>query len=188
LQTLLWKKKVIILLKRKGEFMDYASVESEHGQAAEGRRQYVAFSLNGEEYAVDSGNVVEILELSTVTNVPHLPDFFKGVINLRGSIIPVIDMKLKLGMAFAGYKKHTCVIVTEFSKGVMGLIVDSVSDVLHLPEEAISAVPSFGPGIRTEFIKSMGRVMDRLLMILDIERALAGEEILLTSRSIGGVS
>lgn len=95
------------------------------GQVIEGQ-QYVTFDLNDEEYAVDALKVQEIIELANITKVPHLPEFFKGVINLRGTIIPVVDMKLKFGMNGGDTQKHTCVIVTEFSGGVMGLIVDSV--------------------------------------------------------------
>jgi purine-binding chemotaxis protein CheW len=139
-------------------------------------QQYVTFELNKEEYAVDAVNVREIIELSQTTKVPHLPEFFKGVINLRGTIIPVMDMKQKFGMDHGADQKHTCVIVTEFSGGVMGLVVDAVSDVLHMPQESISATPSFGTKVRTDFIKGMGRVGERLVIMLDIDRVLTEEE------------
>ncbi|MCL4456679.1 MAG: chemotaxis protein CheW [Nitrospirae bacterium] len=145
------------------------------GEVVEGR-QYVTFGLNNEEYAVDALNVQEIIEMASITHVPHLPEFFKGVINLRGTIIPVVDLKLKFGMASEGYRKHTCVIVTEFSGGVMGIIVDSVSDVMHMPKESVSATPSFGSQIRTDFIQGMGKVSDRLVLILDINKVLTEEE------------
>lgn len=145
------------------------------GQVLEGQ-QYVTFYLNEEEYAIDAINVQEIIELANITKVPHLPGYFKGVINLRGNIIPVVDLKLKLGMASGAYKKHTCVIVTEFSGGVMGLIVDAVSDVLHISEDAVSATPSFGTSVKTDFIKGMGRIGDRLALVLDVDRVLTEEE------------
>lgn len=153
------------------------------GQAVEGR-QYVTFGLNNEEYAVDAINVQEIIEMASITHVPHLPGFFKGVINLRGNIIPVVDLKLKFDMGAEGYKKHTCVIVTEFSGGVMGLIVDSVSDVLHMSNEAISAAPSFGAKIKTDFIKGMGKIEDRLVLILDMDKVLTEEETLIISEQL----
>jgi len=139
-------------------------------------QQYATFTLNEEEYAIDAVNVQEIIELTNVTKVPHLPEYLKGVINLRGTIIPVIDMKMKLGMKAEGAGKHTCVIVTEFSGGVMGLIVDLVSDVLHIPAEAVSPAPAFGAKIRTDFIKGMGKMGDRLVLMLDIDKVLTEEE------------
>lgn len=145
------------------------------GQVIEGQ-QYVTFNLNDEEYAIDAINVQEIIEMTNITKIPHLPEFFKGVINLRGTIIPVVDMKLKFGMNGGGTQKHTCVIVTEFSGGVMGLIVDAVSDVMHMSEETISAPPSFGAKIKTDFIKGMGKVGDNLLIILDVDKILSEEE------------
>lgn len=139
-------------------------------------RQHILFHLNHEEYAVDAQQVREIVELPHITKVPHLPDFIRGVINLRGIIIPVIDLKMKFDMHSEEYKKHTCVIITEFSGGVMGLIVDSVSDVLHMAEGNIASPPSFGERVRTDFIKGMGSIDDRLVIVLDLDRVLSQEE------------
>lgn len=160
--------------------MTQALTEREIGSRSEGQ-EYVTFTLNDEEYAFNALNVREIIEFGNVTKVPHLPDFFKGVINLRGTIIPVVDLKQKFGMESGNYKKHTCVIVTEFSKGVMGVIVDVVSDVMYLPNEFISSTPSFGTKIRTDFINGMGKVGDRLVLILDVEKVLTEEEALIIS-------
>jgi purine-binding chemotaxis protein CheW len=146
-------------------------------------QEFVTFVLNDEMYAIDALNVQEIIEMANITKVPHLPDFFKGVINLRGTIIPVVDLKQKFGMATDGYRKHTCIIVTEFLGGVTGLIVDAVSDVLHMPDETISAAPSFGTKIRTDFIKGMGKVGDSLAIILDVNRVLSEEEALLVTEA-----
>jgi purine-binding chemotaxis protein CheW len=157
------------------------------GQVAEGQ-QYVTFSLNDEEYAIDAINVQEIVELANITKVPHLPEYLKGVINLRGTIIPVVDMKMKFGMKGEAAQKHTCVIVTEFAGGVMGLIVDAVSDVMHLPEESIAATPSFGTRINTDFIKGMGQVSDRLVLVLDINKVLSEEETALVSEAASGAA
>ncbi len=158
--------------------MDISEVKL--GEVIEGQ-QYVTFNLNHEEYAIDALNVQEIIELSNITRVPHLPDFLKGVINLRGNIIPVVDLKLKFRMNSGSYQKHTCVIVTEFSGGVMGILVDSVSDVLHMSEGSISEAPSFGTKIKTDFIKGMGKIADRLVLILDIDKVLTDEEISIVS-------
>ncbi len=156
-------------------------------QVAEGQ-QYVTFSLNDEEYAIDAINVQEIMELANITKVPHLPEYLKGVINLRGTIIPVVDMKMKFAMKGEAARKHTCVIVTEFSGGIMGLIVDAVSDVLHLPEESIAATPSFGTKINTDFIKGLGKVNDRLVLVLDIDKVLSEEEAALVSEAAAGAA
>ncbi len=157
------------------------ATEKDHGEEKE---QFVTFYLNKEVYAIEALRVQEIIELPGITKVPHLPEFLKGVINLRGTIVPVVDLKLKFGMRSEGYKKHTCVIVTEFSGGVMGLIVDAVADVLPLSERGISAPPSFGTRIRTEFIKGMGRFNNDLVIILDIEKVLTSEEASALSEAV----
>ncbi len=139
-------------------------------------QQYVTFSLNDEEYAVAARNVREIIELTNITKVPQLTEHFRGVINLRGTIVPVVDLKLKFGMRSDGYRKHACIIVTEFSGGIMGLIVDAVSDVIQIPEESIAAPPSLGSRIRTDFVRGMGRVGGDLVIVLDVERVLSDDE------------
>jgi len=139
----------------------------------EEKQEYVTFGLNNEEYAIDARNVQEIIELTSITNVPHLPGFIKGVINLRGTIIPVVDLKQKFCMSSDGYQKHTCIIVTEFSGGVMGLIVDAVSDVMHMTRESISDTPSFGARINTDFIKGMGKAGDNLVIVLNVDKVLS---------------
>jgi purine-binding chemotaxis protein CheW len=139
-------------------------------------QEYVTFYLNEEVYAFEALRVQEIIEYSAVTKVPHLPDYLKGVINLRGTIIPVVDLKGKFGMASEGYKKHTCIIVTELSNGVMGLIVDAVSDILYLTKSNISDTPSFGAKVNTEFIKGMGKVSDNLVLVLAVDKILSGTE------------
>ncbi len=141
-----------------------------------GSRQYVTFALNNEFYAFDAKRVREIIELTGITRVPHLPGFLKGVINLRGTIIPVIDLKARFGMDSAGYPKHACVVVTAFSGGVMGVIVDSVSDVLHLADAAVDATPSFGGNIKTDYITGIGKVDDSLVIILDADKVLSDDE------------
>lgn len=140
-------------------------------------KEYVTFSLNAELYAFDALQVQEIIELATVTKVPHLPGHLKGVINLRGTIIPVIDLKQKFGMeGYGQYRKHTCIIVTEFSAGVMGLIVDTVSDIMNIAESSISAAPDFGTRINTEFIAGMARTGDNLVLLLNVDKVLTDEE------------
>ena len=144
-------------------------------------REYITFSLNEETYAFDVLHVQEIIELTSVTKVPHLPEYLKGVINLRGTIIPVIDLKQKFGMACGEYKKHTCIIVSEFSRGVMGLIVDTVSDILTMSPDTISESPEFGSSINTGFIAGMGRTADGLVLVLDVDKVLTADESLVVA-------
>ncbi|BCS52677.1 chemotaxis protein CheW [Geobacter sp. SVR] len=155
------------------------------GQADSGQ-EYVTFTLNDELYAFDALNVQEIIELTGVTKVPHLPSYLKGVINLRGTIIPVVDLKEKFGMQSGEYKKHTCIIVTEFSRGVMGLIVDTVSDILNMSPRDISAAPDFGASINTEFIAGMGKTGDNLVLVLDVDKVLSVDEAIVLEQAIGG--
>ncbi|HAM53277.1 MAG TPA: chemotaxis protein CheW [Nitrospiraceae bacterium] len=139
-------------------------------------QQYVTFSLNDETYAVPASRVQEIIELGKITPVPHLPVFLKGVINLRGIIVPVVDLKLKFGIDSPGYKKHTCVVVMEFSTGIAGLIVDAVSDVFHLPEQSIAKAPSLRTPIPVNFISGIGEAGHRLILLLDVDAVLSCEE------------
>ncbi len=154
-------------------------------EQSEAGQEYVSFTLNDELYAMDALNVQEIIELSNVTKVPHLPEYLKGVINLRGTIIPVVDLKMKFGMESGDAHKHTCVIVTEFPGGVMGLIVDAVSDVLHMAESSITQAPSFGARVRTDFLKGMGKVGDRLVLVLYIDKVLSDEESAMVAEMAG---
>lgn len=139
-------------------------------------QEYVTFTLNEELYAFDALNVQEIIELTSITKVPHLPPYLKGVINLRGTIIPVLDLKQKFGMATGDYKKHTCIIVTEYSRGVMGLIVDTVSDIINMLSQDISEAPDFGTSINTEFISGMGKAGENLVLVLDVDKVLTADE------------
>lgn len=146
-------------------------------ESARDEQQFVRFALNEEEYAVGAISVQEIIRLGKIRSVPHLPNFLKGVINLRGTIIPVIDLKVKFGMSSDGYDDHTCIIVTEFSGGVMGLIVDEVSDVLRLSENDIAEKPSFGTSVNADFIKGVGNADETMVIILDVEKVLSDREV-----------
>jgi purine-binding chemotaxis protein CheW len=149
--------------------------------------QYVTFELSNETYAIEALKVREIIELAYVTRVPTLPEFFKGVINLRGTIIPVIDTKMKFGMGSDDYRRHTCVIITEFQNCLTGLIVDAVSDVLHISKGSISAASSFGTTIRADFLRGLGNIGGKLLIILDIDRVLTPEVPSYINEAGGGI-
>ncbi len=132
--------------------------------------QFVTFCLGDEEYGVDILKVQEIIGITPVTKVPYLPDFIKGVINLRGIVVPIVDLRLRFLLPMAEYTDRTCVVIIKVAERVVGMVVDSVSEVMEIAEAMIDATPSFGQGVRTDFIEGMGKVDDRLLLLLNIEK------------------
>ena len=142
--------------------------------------QYLSFKLGEEIFAVDVAKVREILDVTAITKVPQTPDFMRGVINLRGSVVPVMDMRLKFGMPPTERTVNTCIIVMEVSQDgetmVLGSLADSVQEVLDLEPEQIEAAPRIGTRLRSDFIKGMGKQNERFIIILDIDRIFnAGE-------------
>ena len=143
--------------------------------------QYLTFKLAEEVYALDIGKVREVLDFTTVTKVPRTPDFMRGVINLRGSVVPVVDLRLKFGLSATEKTVNTCVIITEVTVDndttVLGCLADSVQEVLDLATEEISAPPKIGTKLRTDFITGMGKRDDRFIIILDIDKVFSVEEL-----------
>ncbi len=139
--------------------------------------QFVTFCLGDEEYGIEILKVQEIIGLSSITRVPHLPDFIKGVINLRGIVVPVIDLRARFELAMAEYTDRTCIIILKVDDRIFGIIVDTVSEVISISQDNIQPTPSFGSRIRTEFIKGMGKIGERLVILLDVERLLSDEEL-----------
>lgn len=139
--------------------------------------QFVTFTLGDEEYGVEILKVQEIIGLPPVTRVPHLPQFTKGVINLRGAVVPVVDLRLRFNLDLAEYNDRTCVIITKVSDRVTGMIVDVVSEVAEIPDDLIDPTPSFNSQIRTDFIKGVGKIDKRLVILLDVDRLLTDEEL-----------
>ena len=146
-----------------------------------GTRQYLTFRLGDEVFAIDVANVREILEYTTVTKVPKTPDYMKGVINLRGSVVPVLDMRQKFGMEGIQKTIDTCIVVVEVSYDseeiVIGALVDSVQEVFELEAENIEPAPRIGTHVKTEFIKGMGKKDDRFIIILDSSKVFSAEEL-----------
>ncbi len=146
-----------------------------------GTRQYLTFQLGDEVFAIDVANVREILEFSTVTKVPKTPEYMRGVINLRGSVVPVVDMRQKFGMSSTEKTINTCIVVVEVTYGnediVMGALVDSVQEVFELEAGNIEPAPRIGTHVRTEFIKGMGKKDDRFIIILDSSKVFSAEDI-----------
>lgn len=139
--------------------------------------QLVSFTVGKEEYGVHIEDVQEIVRMPEITHLPQTPDFIKGVINLRGNIIPVIDMRERFNMEAKEYTYVTRVIVIKLEKKLVGMIVDTVSQVLVLNEDDIDEAPDIIHGISKEFIEGIGKVNDQLIIILDITKVLTAEEI-----------
>jgi len=143
--------------------------------------QYLTFKLADETFALDVAKVREILEQSNITKVPQTPDFMRGVINLRGSVVPVIDMRLKFGMTATEQTVNTCIIVAEVQMEdeiiVLGALADSVQEVIEMEPEQIEAAPHIGTRLNTDFIKGMGKHDGRFIMILDIDKVFTSDEL-----------
>ena len=144
-------------------------------QAAAG--EYLSFTLGEEHYGVDILKVQEIRGYDAVTRVPDAPDYIKGVINLRGTIVPVMDLRLKLRLGEARYDSFTVMIVLNVGQRVIGIVVDGVSDVLPLQQEQIRATPEFGTAVDTRCISGIGTVDDRMLILLDIQTLIDSAEL-----------
>lgn len=138
--------------------------------------QLVAFCLQGEEFAVDIQKVREVLKITQITPLPQSLDFIEGVINLRGEVIPVVDLRKRFRIAGSGETGKNRIIIVEIQENLVGLIVDSVTEVLHLTASAVEPPPRRLAGTRTDFIQGVGKLGDRLLIILDLEKILSSEE------------
>jgi purine-binding chemotaxis protein CheW len=144
--------------------------------------QYLSFYLDNEVFALDISKVREVLEYTTVTKVPQTPAFMQGVINLRGSVVPVIDMRLKFGMSITEKTINTCVIIVEINLDgettVLGAMADSVQEVFELEAGEIEPAPKIGTRLNTEFIKGMGKRDDNdFIIILDINKVFSSDEV-----------
>lgn len=148
--------------------------------------KYLTFILADEEYGLEILKVREIIGILKITSVPKIPDYVKGVINLRGVIIPVIDLRLKFGIAEAEYTQETCIIVVnvEIKKKevLMGIIVDTVNEVLDISADNVEEAPSFGGSVETEYILGMGKVKNSVKILLDIDKVLSSKELLAISK------
>ncbi|HHC72863.1 MAG TPA: purine-binding chemotaxis protein CheW [Thiotrichales bacterium] len=145
------------------------------------REQYLSFLLGDEEYAVDILKVQEIKGWSGVTPIPNCADYVKGVINLRGTIVPVVDLRLRFGLPASEYGPLTVVIVLRIVGGgrgrIMGVVVDAVADVHNLPVEELKPPPTFGASVDTEYLRGLATVEERMLILLDIDRLLSSGEL-----------
>lgn len=149
--------------------------------ALDSHSQYLTFTLDQELFALDIVKVREVLEFSTVTRVPRTPDFMSGVINLRGSVVPVVDLRLKFGMVATEKTVDTCVIIVEVNLDgedlVLGALADSVQEVFDLDEEQIEPPPRIGTRLDTRFIEGLGKKGDEFIIILNIDKVFSTEDL-----------
>lgn len=150
-------------------------------QGASSTSQYLTFKLDQELFAVDIGKVREVLEFTTMTKVPRMPDFMRGVINLRGNVVPVVDMRLKLGLSKTEKTVDTCVVISEVAvdgeRTVLGALVDSVQEVIDLDASSVAPPPHMGSRVDSAVIRGMGKREDQFIMILDLDKVFTASEL-----------
>jgi purine-binding chemotaxis protein CheW len=143
--------------------------------------KYLTYSLGKEEYGIGILKVREIIGMMPITSVPRTPGFIKGVINLRGKVIPVVDLRVKFGMGAVDYTERTCIIVVEIANAAgtiqMGIVVDSVSEVLNIKRSEIEETPTFGANLSVDYILGMAKIGGGVKILLDIDKVLGGAEI-----------
>ena len=147
--------------------------------------QFLTFLLGSEMFAIDILGIKEIIEYGNLTSVPMMPEFIRGVINLRGAVVPVVDLSARFGRSASAVTRRSCIVIIEAEgeeeKQDIGVVVDSVSEVLEIPAAEIEPAPSFGAKIRTEFIHGMGKVKDKFVIILDANKVLSVDEMAMLS-------
>ncbi len=149
--------------------------------------KYLTFSLADEEYGISILKIKEIIGMMPITTVPQTPEFVKGVINLRGKVIPVIDLRLRFGMDSIDYTERTCIIVVEIdgSAGIVqiGIVVDAVCEVLNVNDGDVEETPTFGAKLNTDYILGMAKMEGGVKILLDIDQVLSGDEVALLERA-----
>jgi purine-binding chemotaxis protein CheW len=147
--------------------------------------QYLTFSVAGEVFAIGILNIKEIIEYGNLTEIPMMPPFIRGVINLRGAVVPVIDLSVRFGRQSTEIGRRTSIVILEVGEGQekqdIGIVVDAVHEVLEIPDREIEPPPAFGAKIRTDFIRGMGKVNGKFVIILNIHRVLSVEEMAMLS-------
>jgi purine-binding chemotaxis protein CheW len=160
----------------------------EKQEAAPPGRQHLTFNLGGESFAIAISSIREIIEYRQPTDVPMMPGFIRGVINLRGRVVPVVDLSVRFGRAPSQVSRRTCIVMLEVAhegqQQEIGVMVDSVSAVLEIAEADIEPPPSFGARLRSDFMTGMGKVNDKFVMILDTAQVLSIEELSM----LGGIA
>jgi purine-binding chemotaxis protein CheW len=152
-------------------------------------QQYLTFLLGGEMFAIGILNIKEIIEYGSLTEVPMMPSFIRGVINLRGSVVPVVDLSARFGRSKTEVSRRTCIVIIEVEnadeKHDIGVMVDSVSEVLEIPRSEIEPPPAFGAKIRVDFMAGMGKVAGKFVIILDADKVLSVDELSMLGQAAG---
>jgi purine-binding chemotaxis protein CheW len=147
----------------------------------ERREQYLAFTLGGETFAMDIRSIREVIQFGGITEVPLMPPFIRGVINLRGSVVPVIDLFVRFGRPACAVAHRTCIVILELAQGdstaELGVMVDNVSEVLSIAASEVEPAPAFGSDIRADFIAGVAKVGERFVILLDVNHVLSVEEM-----------
>jgi len=151
-------------------------MQENQGQAADSR-ELLTFTLGSEEYGIDILKVQEIRGYDAVTTIANSPEFIKGVINLRGIIVPIVDMRIKFGLGNVTYNNLTVVIILNVASRVVGMVVDGVSDVIALTAEQLKAAPEFSGTMDTQYITGLGTVDDRMIIVVDIEKLMTSRDM-----------
>jgi len=151
------------------------------GTNAAGKQQFLSFQLGAEEYGIDILRVQEIRAYEKATRIPNTPQFIKGVINLRGVIVPVVDLRMKFGLESAEYNEVTVVVVLNVTDRTIGIVVDKVSDVLTLADADIRPAPEFTARVDNAFVRGLATIDERMLIIADIERLMTGADMALVA-------
>ncbi|HLU14543.1 MAG TPA: chemotaxis protein CheW [Burkholderiaceae bacterium] len=161
-------------------------LENDHEKSEAGGQEYLVFTLASQEYGIDILKVQEIrgYDGQTVTRIANVPSFIKGVTNLRGVIVPIVDMRIKFNLDSVEYTNETVVVILNIKSRVVGIVVDGVSDVLMLQPSQISAAPSFGTAFSTEYLTGIGTLDDRMLILVDIEKLMTSEEMQLVEQAM----
>jgi purine-binding chemotaxis protein CheW len=159
-----------------------SALAAAHNAATEAQsQQYLTFMLGGEVFAIGILSIKEIIEYSSLTEVPMMPASVRGVINLRGAVVPVTDLLIRFGKPSTAVTKRTCIVIVEVTtqgeRQDVGVVVDSVDAVLDIPASEIEPPPTFGAGIRTDFIRGMGKVNGKFVILLDVNHVLAIEDV-----------
>lgn len=155
-----------------------AMTQNAADSTSQGRlREFLTFTLGAEEYGIDILKVQEIRSYEAVTHIANTPDFIKGVINLRGVIVPIIDMRIKFNMTKVEYNEFTVVIILNVASRVVGMVVDGVSDVTLLNSDEIKPAPEFGSALDTQYLLGLGTVNERMLILVDIERVMSSRDM-----------
>lgn len=161
--------------------------EAQRGAQDQKSGKYLTFTLAEEEYGIGILKIKEIIGMMAITTVPQTPHYVKGVVNLRGKVIPVIDLRLRFGMESIEYSERTCIIVVEMAGEttdvIIGIVVDTVSEVLNIKTEEIEEPPRFGTRLETDYIQGMAKTEDGVKILLDIDRVLRSEELVLLEKT-----